>query len=52
MKESNIFVGNVTFKQLQRTVSLNTKGLNMKESNTLVGNATIDQLQRGVLLNT
>ena len=51
MKESYILADNVTIKQLQREVLLNTKEQYMKESNTPAGNATIKQLQKEVLLS-
>ena len=52
MKDSNTLVGNVTMKQPQKGILLNTKGQCMKESNTFEGNATIKQRQMEVLLNT
>ena len=51
MKESITFVGIATIKQLQKDVSLNTKGQYMKGSNTLVGNAIIKQPQILILHN-
>ena len=40
MKESNILVGDVTIKQLQRVILLNTKGQYIKESYIPAGSAT------------
>ena len=44
--------GNVTMKQLQREVLINTKGQYMKVLNILAGNVTMKQLQREILLKT
>jgi hypothetical protein len=52
MKERSIHAGNVTIRQLQRVVSLNTSKLYMKERSTHAGNVTIRQLQRVISLNT
>ena len=52
MKALNILAGNVTMKQLQREVLINTKGQYMKVLNILAGNVTMKQLQREILLNT
>ena len=50
MMVSNTIAGNVTMKQLQREVLLDTKGQYMKVSNTLEGNATIKEQQKKDLL--
>jgi hypothetical protein len=44
MKERSSPAGNVTTKQLQRIVSLNTKERYMKERSIHAGNVTIRQL--------
>ena len=51
-EEISPHAGNVTTRQLQREVLLNTSVQFMKERNTHAGNATTRQLQRVILINT
>ena len=52
MKKSNTLAANVTIKQLQKGVWLNTRGMFMKESNILVVNVANNLHIREVFLNT
>ena len=44
--------GNMTIRQLQKAILLNTEGQYMKYSNTLAEYVTIKQLKRDIWLNT
>jgi hypothetical protein len=48
MRERNTHAGNVTTRQLQRVISLNTIKPYMKERSTHAGNVTTRQLQKAI----
>ena len=52
MKESNTLAANVTIKQLNREIWVNTKEQYMKESNTHAANVANNFLTKEVLLDT